>query len=211
MYNLPYFKENDPAVVLRFMREHPFVLLTGVDQHGKPVATQVPVFIDEHEGRLFISGHLMRHSDHHKAFEKNPDVLALFTGPNTYVSASWYDNPHMGSTWNYITVHARGRIRFGEEEEVIKILQRLSLHYEKGNQESPTVYQNLPGSYTEKMLKGIVAFDIELTSLDNVFKLSQNRDAKSFSNIIEQLNKQEGDARVIAAEMEKRKSTLFPA
>ena len=65
MYNLPYFKEKDQAVVLEFMRKHPFVFLTGVNEEDKPVATQVPVFIDERDGKLFLTGHIMRNNDHH--------------------------------------------------------------------------------------------------------------------------------------------------
>ena len=97
MYNIPYFKENDPQVVLQFVREHPFAFVCGTNQDGKPVATQIPVFIDEREGKLFLSGHMMRNTDHHKAFMQNNNVLALFTGPHTYVSASWYTNKQQGS------------------------------------------------------------------------------------------------------------------
>lgn len=209
MYNTTYFKEEDPEVIFQFMQEHPFVFLTGSDANGEPVATQVPVFIDQKDGKIFLSGHIMRNSDHQKAFAQHPEVLAVFHGPHCYVSASWYTNPHMGSTWNYMSVHARGRIRFGDGEEIVQALQRLSLHYENGNTGSPTVFDNLPDAYTEKMMKGILAFEIEVTALENVFKLSQNRDEKSYDTIIARLKEQEGDGPLIAAEMEKRRHKLF--
>lgn len=209
MYNTPYFKEEDRDVILQFMREYPFVFLTGSNENGEPVATQVPVFIDLKDGKIFLSGHIMRNSDHQKAFARHPEVLAVFHGPHCYVSASWYSNPHMGSTWNYMSVHARGRIRFGEGEEIVTALQRLSLHYEKGNNASPTVFDNLPDDYTGKMMKGILAFEIEVTRLEHVFKLSQNRDEISYDNIIGRLKEQEGDGPLIAAEMEKRRQKLF--
>jgi len=98
MYNLPYFKEQDHEEVLQFMKEYPFVFLTGVNAENKPAATQVPVFIDEKDGKLFLTGHIMKNTDHHKAFLHNNNVLAVFTGPHTYVSATWYDNPHQAST-----------------------------------------------------------------------------------------------------------------
>jgi transcriptional regulator len=171
MYSLPYFKENDQETVLQFMREHPFVFLTGVDEENKPVATQVPVFIDEKDDKLFLTGHIMRNTDHHKAFEKNPNVLAVFTGPHTYVSATWYDDPHQASTWNYISVHAKGTVKFGGYEDLVSILKRLTLHYENNNTESTTVFDNLPSEYTERLMKAIVAFEVEITSIENVFKL----------------------------------------
>jgi transcriptional regulator len=209
MYNLPYFKEGDQEVVLDFMRKHPFVFLTGVNEQNKPVATQVPVFIDEKDGKLFLTGHIMRNNDHHNAFERNPNVLAVFTSPHVYVSATWYDDPHQASTWNYMSVHAKGTIRFGDKDDLIAILKRLTLHYENNNTASTTVFDNLTAAYTEPLLKAIVAFEVEVVSIDNVFKLSQNRNEKSFHNIMEKLNEQGGDGKFIAGEMRKRQHQLF--
>ena len=211
MYSFPFYKEQDAAVVLQFVKDHPFALLCGCDANNIPVATQVPVFIDERDGKLFLSGHIMKNTDHHKAFEQNNNVLAVFTGPNTYVSASWYSNPSMGSTWNYMSVHAKGTIRIGDTNELISILKRLTLHYENNNTASATVFDNLPAEYTERMMKGIVPFEIEINDLQHVFKLSQNRDEKSYDNIIQQLKQKNGDAKMIAAIMEKRKSKVFPS
>jgi transcriptional regulator len=209
MYNLPYFKEGDQQEILAFMREHPFVFLAGVDMQNKPVATQVPVFIDEKDGKLFLTGHIMKQTDHHKAFEANSQVLAVFTGPHTYVSATWYDDPHQASTWNYMSVHAKGVIRFGNADELVAILKRLTLHYENNNPASTTVFDNLSSAYLEPLVKAIVAFEIEVTGIENVFKLSQNRNEKSYQNIIEKLEEQDGDGKLIAEEMKKRKSQLY--
>jgi transcriptional regulator len=209
MYNLPYFKEEDKEVVLAFMQQHPFVFLSGVNADNKPVATQVPVFIDEKDGKLFLTGHIMRNTDHHKAFEQNPNVLAVFTGPHTYVSATWYDDPHQASTWNYMSVHAKGTVRFGGYDELVSILKRLTLHYENNNAASTTVFDNLSSEYKEPLMKAIVAFEVEIASIDNVFKLSQNRDQKSFQNIIGKLQKQGSDGEFIAEEMKKREKQLF--
>ncbi|HWR34116.1 MAG TPA: FMN-binding negative transcriptional regulator [Chitinophagaceae bacterium] len=210
MYNLPYYKENDKEEIFEFMCKHPFVFLTGADAENKPVATQVPVFCDNKEGKYFLTGHIMRNTDHHKAFERNKNVLAVFTGPHTYVSATWYTKP-VGSTWNYMSVHAHGIIRFGDTDELRAILQRLTLHYENGNTESTTVFNNLPAEYTERMMKAIVPFEIEINDLQHVFKLSQDRDEKSYDNIIHQLKPKDCDAKTIAAIMEKRKSKVFPS
>ena len=209
MYNLPYFKENDKDEVLQFMKDHPFIFLTGVDSENKLVATQVPVFIDEREGKLYLSGHMMRNTDHHKAFETNPAILAVFNGPHVYVSATWYDNPHQASTWNYMSVHAKGQISFGGREELVTALKRLTLHYENNNTASTTVFDNLPDEYREPLMKAIVPFEIEVTAADNVFKLSQNRDEKSYDNIIAQLEKQDEAAKYIAGQMRARRSQLF--
>ena len=210
MYNLPYYKEKDHQVVLEFIHQHPFAFIAGCAEEGKPVATQIPVFIEEREGKLFMTGHMMRQTDHHKAFEKNPNVLCVFTGNHTYVSASWYADPHQASTWNYMSVHVKGKLRFLDEQALIDVLKKTSLHFENNNHQSPTVYDNLSQDYIGRLIKAIVAFEVEVESIDHVFKLSQNRDKESYGNIIEKLESQDADGVAIAAEMKKRTEQVFP-
>jgi transcriptional regulator len=206
MYNLPYFKEQDQHVVLDFIHQHPFAFITGCDENNKPVATQIPVFIEEREGKLFLSGHIMKSQDHHKAFEKNPNVLCVFTGHHAYVSATWYDDPHQAPTWNYMSVHVTGKLKFLDEQALIDVLRKTTLHFEKNNKESTTVFDNLSTEYTSRLMKAIVAFEVEVETIDNVFKLSQNRDKKTYHNIIEKLSEQDSDSKTIAEEMKKREA-----
>lgn len=210
MYNLPHHKELNEQVIKEFIGKYPFAFLTGVDPENKPVATQVPVFIEDSGGRKLLSGHIMKNTDHHKAFMQNNNVLVVFTGKHTYVSGSWYSNPHTASTWNYMSVHAKGLIRFLDDDKLIEVLRKTTLHFENQNKQSPTIYDNLPLEYTQKLIKAIAAFEIEVTGMDTVFKLSQDRDAKSYEDIIKRLKQQDEDGRVIAAEMEKRKKEVFP-
>jgi transcriptional regulator len=208
MYNLPYFKEKDEQVVLDFIRQHPFAFITGCSEENKPVATQIPVFIDERDGRLFLSGHMMKNTDHHKAFLQNANVLAVFTGAHSYVSASWYEDKKQGSTWNYMSVHARGILRFLDEQSLLGVLKRTTNHFEN-NPQSGANFEDLPSEYVDRMVKAIVAFEVEIQSMENVFKLSQNRDEKSYHNIIEKLEAKDADGKFIAGEMSKRTSQLF--
>lgn len=209
MYDLPYFKEQDDEVVKKFIHDHPFAFIAGCDAQNKPVATQIPVFLEHEDGKLLLRGHIMKNTDHHKAFLANSNVLAVFAGAHTYVSATWYSDPHTASTWNYMSVHANGVIRFLDDDALVDVLRKTSLHFENYNKESTTVFDNLSEEYTQRLMKAIVAFEIEVTDLDNVFKLSQNRDAESYSNIKHRLSQQGGSASVIAGEMEKRTEQLF--
>lgn len=209
MYSLPYYKEKDKEVIIQFIHKHPFAFLTGCKENGEPSATQIPVFIESRDGKYFLSGHMMRQTDHHKAFEKNPNVLAVFTGPHTYVSASWYDNPRQASTWNFMSVHVRGLLKFLDEDGLVNVLKKTTLHFENYNSKSPTVFDNLSRDYTNNLLKAIIAFEIEVTSIEHVFKLSQDRDEKSFNNIIEKLEQQGSEGKFIADEMKKRYTELF--
>ena len=130
MYDLPYHKASDPKELVEFIRSHPFALVTGVGPDGKPVATQLPVFLEERDGRQLLSGHLMKGTDHHRAFEADPNVLVVFTSPHVYVSGSWYSDPHIPSTWNYMSVHVRGKIRFLDGDALERVLRMTSLHFE---------------------------------------------------------------------------------
>lgn len=210
MYNLSYFKEPDKKVLLQFLNDYPFAFLTGSNAAGKQVATQIPILIEEREGALYLQGHIMRNTDHHKAFIENPNALAVFTGPHSYVSASWYSNPQIGSTWNYMSVHAKGNIAFQSDEFLISLMKKLTLRFENNNTASPTIFDNLPKEFLQKMLPAIVGFEIKVEALENVFKLSQNRDEKSYDNIIAKLEEQGGSGTLVAEEMKKRKEQLFP-
>src|SRR5687767_5478600 len=138
MYSLPYFKESDPQEVLDFMRRHPFAMLMGCVQN-RPVATQVPLLIEEKENKITLRGHIMRQTDHHKAFVANNQALCVFTGAHSYVSASWYQDQQTASTWNYMSVHARGRLRFLEQDQLMQVLEQTTALFEN-NADSPSLF-----------------------------------------------------------------------
>jgi transcriptional regulator len=207
MYDLPHFKEKDPAEVIQFMQQHPFALVIAAGDEY-PVSTQVPLLIEKQEEQIVLRGHIMRQSDHYKAFTKNNKVLCVFTGPHAYVSASWYSNPQNASTWNYMTVHAKGELQFLNESMLLKILEETTRKFEN-DPVSPASYHHLPTDYISRLSKAIVGFEIKVQEVSHVFKLSQNRDKNDYGNIIFQLKNGDADAMLIAAEMEKRRDQLF--
>jgi transcriptional regulator len=207
MYSLPQFMEKNEEAVKDFMREHPFAMLIA-QSSTYPVATQVPLLIEETEGKLYLTGHIKRQTDHHKALAQNPNVLCIFSSAHAYISASWYINPQNVSTWNYMSVHAKGSLEFLDEEELLDMLQKITAHFEN-NDASPASYHHLPTDYVNKLSKAIIGFRVDVKELDHVFKLSQNRDEKSYRNIIEQLETGDGDAQAVAVEMKRREESLF--
>ncbi|MCF8259875.1 MAG: FMN-binding negative transcriptional regulator [Melioribacteraceae bacterium] len=210
MYDLPYHKEKNPKVIEDFIEKYPFAFLTGCNADKMPVVTQVPVFIDNLNGKQFLRSHIMRNTDHHKAFLENENVLVVFTGHHTYVSGTWYSNPHTASTWNYMSVHVKGKIRFLGDNDLEEILKKTSLHFENYNENSTTTFENLPDDFKHRVMKAIVGIEIEILGMENIFKLSQDRDFQSYCNIIEKLKQKGESEQVIASEMEKRKAELFP-
>ncbi len=202
MYKMPYYTEHDREAIIDFMKQHNFAFITGVGDEY-PVATQVPVEIIEEGEKLFLSGHIMRKTDHQLAFEKNEHVLVIFHSPHAYINANWYSEPAGGSTVNYMSVHAKGIIRLLDETGTRAAVEEVTnRHIGKG---TPASFENISEEYISSMVKAIVGFRIEVTALQNVFKLSQNRNAADQASIIEQLEKRNKPGDVfIAGKMKER-------
>ena len=202
MYNISYFKEADKEMIIAFMKENSFAMVIGIGKEY-PVATQIPLEIAEKDGKIFLHGHMMKKTDHHLSFEKNNKVLVLFTGAHCYVSAAWYNNPHTASTWNYMTVHAEGKLIFTDEDGTYEAIKTVTNKYE--GTATKAAFNNMPQDYVKPLLKAIIGFSIEIEKLDNVFKLSQNKTKAEQLNIIEQLRlRNKKDDLLMASEIEKR-------
>lgn len=202
MYKLPYFTEENEAAVFDFINKNSFAIIAGYDGDF-PVATHVPLDIKREDGRIIFTGHMMKNTDHHKAFLQNENVLIIFNGPHCYVSASWYEKKEVASTWNYIDVHTKGKIKFTDEEGTRKIIEAITSKYE--SKDSEAAFHKLSKDYVDRLLKAIIGFTIEISSIENVFKLSQNHDHLTRESIIRNLKtRNDEDSHLIASEMEKR-------
>lgn len=205
MYKPKIYTENDRNKIWNFIKEHPFALISGIDNEGKQVATHVPLIFDENKVKL--QGHLMKATNHYKAFINNKDVLVIFSGPNAYISASWYKNPSSASTWNYISVQVRGKIEFMNAGDFENLMKRFTLKYEDFKKDSPTYYDNLPEDYRNRLMKAIAGFEISIDSVEATFKLSQDKDDESFENILNELSQKSHQEKWLADEMQLNRKT----
>lgn len=203
MYNISYFKANNHEEIIAFMHANPFVTICGVDANGLPIATHIPILIKQEADKIILSGHIMRKQDHSNAFEINNNVLVIFSAPSAFVSASWYKEKGIASTWNYQTVHAIGKMKMKDDAHLYQLLTDLTMHFEK-DPNAPTQVKNLDPEYVQQNMKAIVSFDIEVTELKNVFKLSQNRDEESHQNIQKELSKGDAACQYMAAAMKRK-------
>lgn len=207
MYDLKPYKAQKDEDVLAFIEHHPFALICGsTDVRSSYSATHLPFLLDRREEGLFLQAHLMKHTDHYKTFEKNKDVLVVFSGPHCYVSASWYTHPHSGSTWNYMSVQAQGKISIMSEKELLQFMDKLTLKFESGNTNSPTYIKNIPEEYVSRLMPAIVGIEIKIEKLEHTFKLSQDKDDESYENIIKHLEQRDANSKLVAQEMKKLKS-----
>jgi len=202
MYIPKAFREDDINTLHKLMREYGFATL--ITQHeGVPFATHLPFILDAQRGP---NGTLLAHMAHAnqqwRDFVSEPEVLVIFQGPHAYISPSWYEVELSVPTWNYAVVHAYGIPRLIEDgEELYKLLKTL-IHTHEAHFEKPWPF-NLPDDYLQKMMHGIVGFEIEISRLEGKFKLSQNRTEAERENVIAAL--QESRDTLAVAELMTRK------
>ena len=202
MYKLPHFTEEDDGKIISFIKENSFAVVSGIGEEY-PVASHLPLEIIEENNTLFFTGHLMKKTAHHLAFEKNKNVLVIFSSPHAFVSAGWYAEPEQASTVNYMAVHAKGKIFFTDEAGTRAVIKQITDKHI--GTDSPASFDKLSKDYVDAMLKAIVGFRIEVETIENVFKLSQNRNAAERKNIINHLEeKKDSGNNFIAEEMKKR-------
>ncbi|WP_374958575.1 FMN-binding negative transcriptional regulator [Gilvibacter sp.] len=183
MYIPELFKETDQQKITEFLKQNAFGLL--ITQHqGKPLATHLPLEYLEKDGKAYLQGHLAKANPQWKTFDEQEQVLAVFNGPHSYVSASWYSIEEV-STWNYVSVHIYGKLRTMAQEELMPMLEALMDKYESDVQR-PVVMSKL-SKKTLNQVYGIVGFEIEITELQAKYKMSQNRSEKDYDNIVENL------------------------
>lgn len=195
------YKNENKEEIHHFLEQNSFGILIN-QTNSKLMATHIPLELDtDSNGKLFLEGHVAIENPQWKGFTENDQVLAIFTGPHSYISSSWYDHENV-PTWNYIAVHVYGKIKILTGNDVVTSLKKLVDKYEK-NSENPVKVEDFSAK-TMRQTRGIVAFQIEIQEIQAAKKLSQNRDDLNFKNIITQLNKtnQPGSI-VVAQEMKK--------
>jgi len=198
MYRPGHFDIDDKSALFRVMRDNSFALLVSSGRGGV-VASHIPLFLDgDGDGAGRLLGHLARPNEQWRDFDGKAEAMAVFQGPHSYVSPSWYVSEMMVPTWNYVAVHAYGRPRVVADATLTRAhLERLVATYESPAT-GPWSMARLPDNYVARMMKGIVAFEMPIERLEGKFKLSQNRSAADREGAIRGLEAS-GDA--VAAEM----------
>jgi transcriptional regulator len=178
MYIYEAFKVDDRDQLHRFMQAYPFATLI-TQEYGVPWATHLPILLDAGMGPYgTLIGHFARANPQRQMLAHGAEALAIFQGPQAYISPSWYElQAHDETpTWDYAAAHAYGRPRlFEEERRLYDLLLRLITRMES-EQERPWTLQ-LSFEEARPQLQRIVGFEMEITRLEGAFKLSQTRSA----------------------------------
>jgi transcriptional regulator len=189
MYIHKLYREENREKILEFLRQNEFATLVTYDGE-KPVAGHLLMEILEDEENLLVNGHMSKANSLWKTFEKNIEVLVIFQGPHTYISPTWYNHINV-PTWNYQSVHIYGKPRLiTDHREAYGLLKRLIDRHEANSQYR---LETLPQDFVEREMKGIVAFQIEVTRMEANYKLSQNRDGENYRSIVAHLEERRDD------------------
>lgn len=198
MYVPHLYAVTDDAVINDFLRRHDFAILVSADAAGAPQATHLPLLLTvSPTGERTLVGHLARANPHWRALTPATPVLAIFSGPEAYISPRWYDHPNV-PTWNYLTVHAYGRVRLIESEA--ELLAMLAQQVD--------AYEAEPGTYrladqppaVVGQFRGVVGVALTVERVEAKFKLSQNRSPGDFATIITELQRRGDPASRAVAE-----------
>jgi transcriptional regulator len=181
MYIPKHFVQEDKALLTEVMRAHNFALLISIQDNGEPFASHLPLIVRTENESTIIEGHVARGNPHWQFLEQNPKAMIVFSGPHAYVSPSLYESRESVPTWNYIAVHAYGRVTLVHDAQSKHAAQqRLVAAIEPAYQEQ---FDGLRPDYLQAMIHGIVAFEFTVERLEGKFKLSQNRPMADRRNV----------------------------
>ncbi|MCL6452177.1 MAG: FMN-binding negative transcriptional regulator [Alicyclobacillus sp.] len=180
MYVPKSFKMNDLNEITKFLHTHRFGILVSTAD-GQPLATHLPFLYDTE--RNVLLAHMAKANPQWRNLE-GQTVLVVFSGPHAYISPSWYKVSASMPTWNYVAVHLYGKCTvIDSEEELAGLLEKTVLFYEPDSE--------LPSKADEpfyrNMMKAIVGFRIDITSVQGAAKLSQNKSVEIQQRIIANL------------------------
>ena len=180
MYIPKAFLNTDQFEILSFIKKYSFGTIITVDE-GKPIATHLPFLVVEQDEKMFLKSHFASVNPQAKSLE-GQEILVIFTEPHAYVSPKFYEKKQNVPTWNYLAVHIYGGAKIIEDEAgKLELLEKTIQNYEE---EYLKQWNNLALDYKLKMLKGITAFEIEVSDIQAKKKLSQNKTVIEQQNII---------------------------
>ena len=199
MYTPDSFRESNLTVQQDFIERNSFGLLVSQDS-GSLVASHLPFVLDR-SGAAYgvLAGHMARANPQWQQFT-GQDCMVVFSGPHCYISPTWYEAENMVPTWNYVAVHAYGKVELVEDQsELLAILTR-SVDFHESTMPNPWSLGEA-NLFIERMLQQIVGFRINIDRLEGKWKLSQNHPESRRMKVVQALESQGDENSVAIAEL----------
>jgi transcriptional regulator len=188
LYVPPLFKEDRIDVLHAAIRQSGLGTLVTLTADGL-IASHVPMLLDPEPSPYgTLLGHVARPNPQARGAVAGVQALAIFQGPDAYVTPSWYatkrETGKVVPTWNYVAIHAYGQVEFFDAADRLRaIVTRLTEREEAGRAE-PWAVSDAPAGYVEGMLQGIVGFALPIVRLEGKWKMSQNRPAADRAGVV---------------------------
>jgi transcriptional regulator len=177
---IPKFNEEKRLDILHgLIRSQPFATLVTMGSTGL-VATHLPMVLSPGEGSPdILRGHISRANPQWREFDPSIEALAIFAGPQHYITPNWYpekaENGKVVPTWNYAVVHAYGTIRVLEDQAwLLTHLKSLTSLHEAASPR-PWAVTDAPEDYVASQMRGIVGIEIPVRRIEGKWKVSQNK------------------------------------
>jgi transcriptional regulator len=191
MYIPKQFEEPRVDVMHELIRARPLATLVTLSAGGLN-ANHIPLHLLESPAPFgTLQGHVARANPVLSDLEKNIEVLAVFHGPDAYITPSWYvtkkETGKVVPTWNYAVVHAYGYLRVVDDAAWLRAqLEALTAHNEASFPERWAV-SDAPREFTERLIANIVGFEMVISRLSGKWKVSQNQPQQNQASVIEGL------------------------
>ncbi|MGI9384145.1 MAG: FMN-binding negative transcriptional regulator [Methyloligellaceae bacterium] len=192
MYVPPHFREERADVLHDLIRTHSLATLVTLGTDGL-TASHIPMLIDpEPEPFGTLKGHFARANPHWQEISSEVEALAVFSGPQAYVTPSWYrtkqETGRVVPTWNYAVVHAYGPLEtYTDPERLLALITLLTDHHERDLAE-PWAVADAPDDFVQRQLRAIVGIEIPIARLEGKWKVSQNRNAADREGVVKGLS-----------------------
>lgn len=185
MKHTPHFLLTDPEEVKRLIRENPWATFVSNTASGL-VASHYPVMVDEDADELTIVSHFGRPDERNHELGEH-EILVIIQGPHEYVSASWYDEGQLASTWNHMTAHLYGVPEILTEDENYEVLSHLTDFLEAPHPGGRSLSED--EEWSRNLARGAVGLRMRVTRFDARAKLSQNKPPHIIERVTDELDK----------------------
>jgi len=179
MYTPAAFREDRPEILHPLIRGARLATLVSNGADGVPEVTHLPLSLTADGTRLI--GHLARANPHAQALAQAGRAVAIFHGPEAYVSPNWYpgkaEHHKVVPTWNYEAVHAAGPVEMVEDPAALHAIVSELTREKEAAQPRPWAVADAPEPFVAGQLRAIIGLVLRIETLIGKRKLSQNRSA----------------------------------
>jgi transcriptional regulator len=191
MYQPKHFEETRPEVMQALVASQPLCTLVTLSDAGL-VADQIPMLLRPGEGALgTLVGHVARANPLWRETRLDTPVLAIFQGPQHYISPSWYptkqEHGKVVPTWNYVVVQARGLLRIHDDAGWVRQQATQITEQQERRSNKPWAVTDAPRDYTDSMIKAVVGISIEVALWSGKWKVSQNQPGVNRDGVVDAL------------------------